>query len=122
MTTKGKLKQPRDTTVVSFRMDKKAAALMNERAEDAGITPRTWVEQTVLGFADTHVVARRKEHPDLRALLFQVSRAGNNINQLAHKFNALDAAGRLDRHHFASAVESLNGISDLLRKALNRAG
>lgn len=114
-------KPKRDTVVVSYRLDRRAKAALLQMAIEADLSPRTWLEKNILQFAETRVVAKRREHPDLRALLFQVGRAGNNLNQLAYKFNHLDKLGKLDGRHFDDAVERLDEISTLLRIALARA-
>lgn len=111
----------RPSVVVSFRMRTDAHAALLEKAAAAGMTPRSWMEKAVLKLPEPHVVRRKKEHPDLRPLLFQVARAGNNLNQLAHKFNSLDQAGRLRAGDFQHGVEVLRGISAQLHRALARA-
>lgn len=109
------------TVVVSLRMKPAAHAALLAQAEAAEITPRSWLEKAALQLTDAHLVRRKKEHPDLRALLFQVSRAGNNINQLAHKFNALDKIGKLGQGEFQVGVEVLRDLTAVLQKALARA-
>ena len=79
---------------VSFRFGEAAKANLEALAAAEGITPRSFLEKRVLELDQPHIVARVKEHPDLRALLFQVNKTGNNINQIAKAINTDIAADR----------------------------
>ena len=118
----GGAKRPkRETVVASYRLDPRALAVLNSNAEGAGISPRSWLESSLLQLPDAHIVARKDEHPDLRALLFQVARAGNNLNQIAHKFNRQDLAGQLRAADLRNAIAVMDEIAAQLHQAVERA-
>jgi hypothetical protein len=113
--------KPKTTTaVVSFRLGAAAHAKLNAQVEASNRSPREWLEKAILENRTT-IIARQKPHKDLRALLFQISRAGNNINQLAHKFNLLDKMGQLGPGEYDTAVSRLDEIAGMLREALDHA-
>lgn len=113
---------PKDVKVpVSFRFGEAAKAKLEALAAAEGITPRSFLEKRVLELDQPHIVARVKEHPDLRALLFQVNKTGNNINQIAHRFNLLEMTGRLSRDEALLGLNRLELISARLTEALRRA-
>lgn len=107
--------------VVSFRFSEAARARLNALAAAEGITPRSYLEMRVLELEAPHIVARSNEHPDLRPLLYQVNKAGNNINQIAHRFNSLEMTGRLSRDEALLGLDRLELISRRLAEALRRA-
>lgn len=110
----------RTTVVVSFRVDAAVQDKIKENSKKAGLSPRVWLEKAILENR-TSIVARQKPHPDLRALLFQISRAGNNINQLAYKFNLLHKMGEVGADECGQAIARLDDIADSLREALEHA-
>lgn len=108
------------TKPFAARLSLAAHALIHQRAKDAGVSTREWLERAIL--ADrTHIVARKKHHPDLAPLLFQVNKAGNNLNQLAHHFNALARARPIVNADVASAIETLVRIEEAMTEALRHA-
>ena len=108
------------TKPFAARLSLAAHALIHERARAAGVSTREWLERAIL--ADrTHVVARKKLHPDLGPLLFQVNKAGNNLNQLAHHFNVLARDRPIVDDDVASAIEMLIKIEQSMTEALRRA-
>ena len=109
----------RETTIVSFRFDTAAKAALEKQATAARMSTRAWLEQAVLT-NKTKVVVPPDEHL-LRGLHFQISRAGNNLNQIAHKLNSLDLAGRLTPEGLSNGISQLADIRQLLDKALARA-
>ena len=110
----------RDTINVAFRLERTSHAVLLERAETAGVSTRVWLEDAILK-NQTRIFARQKPHKDLTALLFQLSRAGNNLNQITHLANALHARGKLDKTEFVDALEQLDCVTDLLRRMLDHA-
>jgi len=111
----------RKTRMATFRLEERALTALNESATADGISPRSWLEKTVLRLANPHVVSRKIEHPDLRSLVFQAARAGNNLNQLAHKFNRLDLAGQLRGSELHDALAVLHRIRAQFEQAVARA-
>ena len=114
-------KAKRETVLVSYRLDKNSHEVLNNRAAAAGISARRWIESAILA-NKTQIIARQKPHPDLRALLFQVSRAGNNLNQIAHRLNSLHVSGALNAADADVALQAIDHIGVYLKKALDHAG
>lgn len=114
------MRAKRETVNVSFRFDVAAHALLLQQAKAARMSTRAWLEAAVLNNkTEVHI----PPDEDLaRALLFQVGRAGNNLNQIAHKLNSLDMAGRLTPDRIEEGVAQLDAIQRLLRRAVARAG
>ncbi len=69
----------------------------------------------------TQILAKPKLHPNLSDLMFQVGRAGNNVNQLAHRFNTLALKDGIRQIDVALALSELERISQTLQEALDRA-
>ena len=108
------------TIPVSFRLSAPAHAKLYGQAAAAGISTRAWLEDAVLA-NKTQILAKPKLHPDLGELLFQVNRAGNNVNQLAHHFNSLAYKGAIPPAEVTLALGELERISQTLQEALDRA-
>lgn len=108
------------TIPASFRLCKTAHDKLYAQAAAAGLSTRAWVEQAVIE-NKTQIIAKPKLHPDLRELLFQINKAGNNVNQLAHHFNALTLKAGIRADDVTLALGELNRISQTLQDALDRA-
>jgi len=105
--------------VFAARLSLEAHALITQRADEAGLSKGEWLEKAIL--ADrTRVVARKR--PDLAVLLYQVNKAGNNLNQLAHHFNAIARTGESRDSDLKGGLTLLIAIQRALNEALNRAG
>lgn len=109
------------TIPASFRLSSGAHAKLYGQAAAAGISTRAWLEHAVLENA-TQIVARPQLHPDLGELLLQVNKAGNNVNQLAHRFNTLALKGDVPGSEVTAALEALREISRALQETVRRAG
>lgn len=108
------------TIPASFRLSADAHKKLNDRAKAANLSPRAWLETAILENR-TQVIARQKPHPELKPLLFQVNKAGNNLNQLAHRFNALRLENRLSAADFFDGMRKLEQIELDLAEALANA-
>lgn len=114
-----KPKAPRQTVAVFFRLDSVLHAKLVVDAELAGVTVRVWLEKAILE-NKTEVIT--KERPGLRALLYQVNRAGNNINQIAKSLNIMQMSGDILHEEFISSLEKIEEVSALMREAIQYAG
>ncbi|PZQ76172.1 MAG: plasmid mobilization relaxosome protein MobC [Sphingomonas sp.] len=106
--------------VASFRLRAEAHDTITARAKEAGISPRAWLEDAILTNR-TQIVAKAAKHPDLNGLLFQVNRAGNNLNQIAHTLHGLRLANKLTPEHYEQHMATLSAIETALTEALGRA-
>lgn len=113
--------EPKPKTIpASFRLSKAAHEAITKRSNEAGVSTREWLETAILENR-THIVARQKPHPELKPLLFQVNKAGNNLNQLAHRFNALRLENKLTTADFLEGMRKLEQIESDLAEALANA-
>jgi hypothetical protein len=108
------------TIPISFRVSQLSHARLHQRAAEAGVSSRVWLDQAILENR-TSIVARHKPHPELRPLLFQVNKAGNNINQLAHSFNSMKLKGTISAKDYDTGLVVLGAIRDSLNLALQYA-
>ena len=108
------------TEIASFRLAPLAHATLYRRADEAGISTRAWLESAILE-NKTRIVAKQKPHPELRPLLYQVNKAGNNINQLAHHFNAMKMENKITGDEYHTALRKLEGIERALMAAVDYA-
>ena len=116
------MRQPQDkkpkTIQTCFRLAPDTHHLLHERAQAAGISTKVWLDKAIVE-NKTKIVAKQKPHPELRPLLFQANKAGNNINQLAHHFNTLRRDNKITREEFAAAVQRLESIQTALLEAVD---
>lgn len=106
--------------VASFRLRTEAHDTIIARAKEAGISPRAWLEDAILTNR-TQIIAKPAKHPDLKGLLFQINRAGNNLNQIAHTLHGLRLANKLTPEHYEQHMATLSAIETALTEALGRA-
>lgn len=105
------------TAVVSFRISNEAYDRMISDAETAGISTRAWLEQAILA-NQTKIVERKKTSDDVRALVVQINRIGNNLNQIAHNLNTASLTGRLTPADCGEAIDKLDHLRALLNEVL----
>jgi hypothetical protein len=108
------------TEVVSFRISESLQKKLYSQSDAAGVSAKVWLEKAILE-NKTKIIAKQKPHPELRPLLFQVNKAGNNINQLAHHFNTMKLDGKITHDEYHVALDSLSDIQKIMREALDYA-
>jgi hypothetical protein len=109
------------TKPYAARLSLTAHALIHRRAREAGVSSREWLERAILTNR-TSIITRKQNHADLGPLLFQVNRAGNNLNQVAHQLNSAALRQPIDGAQVKRAIELLVEIETALTEALARAG
>jgi hypothetical protein len=82
---------------VAARVSAAEYAVLDERARGAGLSIGSYLRSCALGSAGP----RARRSPSINAELLayavaQLNRAGNNLNQIAHRLNAADAVGAND--------------------------
>ena len=110
----------RESKNVSFRLGREQHAVLMARVEQSGLSPRAWLERAILA-NETTIVARQKQHPNIDSLLFQLGRAGNNLNQIALRLNTLQKSGGLNQGAADHALELLDAVAHQLTRAIDRA-
>lgn len=111
---------PAQRKPASYRLLPEAHSRIVQSAKAAGISPRAWLETAILE-NKTSIVARQRPHPDLGPLLFQTRQAGNNLNQIARKLNQRDLIGELSPTDIEEALQLLERLHGLFKRALDRA-
>ena len=101
---------------VAARVSAAEYAALDEKARDAGLSIGSYLRACALGSAGPR--ARRSPSVNAELLAYavaQLNRAGNNLNQIAHRLNAANSVGA---HDTASAVaetrEAVRQICEIL--------
>lgn len=102
---------------VAFRLPEADRQAWLEKVAASGRSPSEFFRDCVLGNR-TQVIARVPASADRRRLLFIANKAGNNLNQLAHRANADHLAGRLDGQAYEALLAELEAIRHALEAAL----
>lgn len=108
------------TAVVSIRIGNEAYDRLMHSSEHAEISTRKWLEEAILNNR-TRIVERPKPSADLRSLVTQVNRMGNNINQVAHTLKSAQLAGTLTRDECLEAIKRLDHMRALLNETITYA-
>ncbi|MEI9994657.1 MAG: plasmid mobilization relaxosome protein MobC [Rhizomicrobium sp.] len=115
--TSGTEKRARSSHI-TIRLTEDERAAVNAAAEDAGLTPGSYVRQVVLGAPVPRQGKRRPtEKTELVRLLGEVGKIGSNLNQLAHRANSGDA---VKAQEVETALAGLHKMRASLLKALGR--
>lgn len=101
---------------IAVRLPPAERAALIEKAGAAGITPAAYVRQAV--FSDKTEIVVRPASRDYDRLQYLVNKAGNNLNQLAHRANAAYAAGHVSEKTYAGLLAELQMLGRVLRATL----
>ena len=85
---------------VNFRLDENEHQRFQRRIKKSGLNQETYLRQLITG-----LVPQDAPPPDYYAMMRELHAIGNNLNQIAHKANAL---GLIDTARFDTAVGDLN--------------
>lgn len=102
---------------VSFRLPPGELATWQAKVEASGLTASEFFREAVVANR-TQVVARARPSADQRRLLYEANKAGNNLNQLAHRANAAHLAGQVSEATYALIVAELDAIRRAMLAAL----
>lgn len=105
------------TKPVSFRLTESERLAYLAKCEAAGLSPSDFFRDCVLTNR-TQIVARRKPSADRQRVLYLVNKAGNNLNQMAHRANSLHLAGKLTEEVFDSMIYELELIARYMKATL----
>lgn len=112
-------KTNRETVQLHVRIDRISHSKLVDCAEEAGMTKAIWLEQAIIA---NRTIIGPQERPGLNGLLYQVCRAGNDINQLARSFNVMLLTEKISAADFSDAMTQLGEIDALLEEAIAYAG
>lgn len=100
----------------AFRLRPDARELLFARAKEAGMSPRAWLERAILT-NETRIVVNTAAQD----LVFQINKAGNNLNQIAHAIHSLRLKDMLAPAQYAQHLGTLRAIESALMDALSHA-
>lgn len=108
------------TRIVSFRLAAADHDAYLKKVEASGMKPSEFFRECVLTNR-TRIVARNKPSSDKRRLIYLSNKASNNINQLAHRANTAEKAGKITLAIYAGILKELQIIADSMREAIHSA-
>jgi Bacterial mobilisation protein (MobC) len=108
-----------DSAVIACRLSGAAIARLNALKAESGLNTRQLFEDVLLR-GNTVVIKKTRSKPskDYLALLSQVHRAGNNLNQIARKFN--QAKGTLSESDLKQGLVLLQNIEELMLESIGK--
>ncbi|MDC6237002.1 plasmid mobilization relaxosome protein MobC [Ralstonia solanacearum] len=102
------------TERVAFRLTAGDYAAYKAKVAESGLKPSEFFRDCVLTNR-TQIIARPVMDEERRQALFLLSKASNNINQLAHRANSDHAAGIIDSRTYRDVLDALNSLSGYLK-------
>ncbi|WP_440057883.1 plasmid mobilization protein [Pseudomonas fragariae (ex Marin et al. 2024)] len=108
-------KKPNKDRVVAFRLTDEELAAFKEQIEKSGTKPAQFWRELVLS-KEPVFVESSKDH---ERLLFIANKAGNNLNQIAHKLNSAYRRGVVSEQLYLKTLNSLVSVRNLLLVGVN---
>lgn len=105
------------TKVVSLRLADDDHAAYMAKVNASGMGRSAFFRECVLG-NKTQVVARLKPSVDKDRLVYLVNKAGNNINQLAHRANADHLTGVVSESTYTRILGELQTLAQFMKAAI----
>ena len=102
---------------VSFRLPESVYLEYEKKCADAGMSLSDFFRDCVLTNR-TQIVARPKASPDRRRLLYLFNKTSNNMNQLAHRANADNQAGKVSPATYEAILDNLELLARYLKATL----
>ena len=70
-----------------FRFDENAANVLSKKCKELKLSESEYIRQLIMSDSEVKAYLLLKE--DIRKLLIEILRIGNNINQIAHEANSM---------------------------------
>jgi hypothetical protein len=99
--------------VLAFRLTEDDYMAYRNKFRASNMTQSEFFREHVLNNT-TQVVARPAASADARRAVFLLQKASNNINQLAHRANSENLAGKLSEPTFMQLLAQLERLNDFL--------
>lgn len=99
---------------VSFRLSEADFLAYQEKVRASGLSASDFFRECVLTNR-TQVIAKPKPSADHRRMLYLMNKASNNINQLAHRANTDNVAGKLSEATYGAILDNLELMSRYLK-------
>lgn len=104
---------------VSFRLSETDFLAYQEKVQASGLTSADFFRNCILTNR-TQIVAKPQVSVDRSRLLYLISKASNNINQLAYRANSDHLTGLLSDATYKAILSELDLIARYLKIALNQ--
>ncbi|WP_122423057.1 plasmid mobilization protein [Pseudomonas viridiflava] len=101
--------------VVAFRLTEEQHASFQEQIQKSGVKPSQFWSALVLS-KEPVFIESSKDH---ERLLFIANKAGNNLNQIAHKLNSAYRRGIVSEQLYLKTLNSLVSVRNLLLVGVN---
>jgi len=98
---------------VAFRLTEDDYVAYRKKFQAAHMSQSEFFREYVLNNT-TQVTARPVASADSRRAVFLLQKASNNINQLAHRANSENVAGKLSERTFTDVLAQLERLNDFL--------
>lgn len=102
---------------VAYRLSDEDYATFIEKVKASGMTKSEFFREAILKNR-TQIVARKTASEDRKRLLHIFDKAGNNLNQIAHRANREHQQGKLSEHTYEQLLYQLETIAGYLRATL----
>jgi len=99
--------------VLAFRLTEDDYLAYRSKFQASNMTQSEFFREHVL-HNTTQVLARPAATADSRRAIFLLQKASNNINQLAHRANSENLAGKLSEGTFMQVLVQLERLNDFL--------
>lgn len=109
--------KPKLTKIVSARLTDEQNEDFLKRLKLSGLKESEYIRRAILGDETTIIAAPVQSETDRRQL-FVISKASNNLNQLAHVMNTARLQGAIDRELCIDLLAKLDRISRYLKASL----
>lgn len=103
--------------VVTVRLPVADHAAYMAKVQESGQTQSEFFRDCVLKNR-TQVMARPARSLEAKQVLFVVNKAGNNLNQLAHRANSDHSVGKISEATYADILYQLERISRYLKATM----
>ncbi|MGB4064343.1 MAG: plasmid mobilization relaxosome protein MobC [Azonexus sp.] len=100
------------TKTIAFRVTEVEANRFEKRCDESGWSRADLFRATLLG-TDTKInykPVKPQTLPDFRGAAFQIRKAGNNLNQIAHSLNRAAKSKHIDERLVVAALVQLRAI------------
>lgn len=98
---------------ISFRVNKKDFADFEGKRLAAGMDKSKFYRDNVHNNT-TQVIARPLPSSDAKRAVFLLQKASNNLNQLTHRVNTANKAGKLNETTFSMLVDQLQQLNQFV--------
>lgn len=93
-----------------FRLDQKEADAFRERVQKSGLSKEAYIRQAISG-----KVPKEAPPPDYYAMMKELHRIGNNLNQIAKKAHTLNV---IDVQRYDRAMRKFEKVVRLITEAV----